>query len=93
MKNDKDIDGYIEEVLNSLEGVNRATARPYLLTRIYAKLERQTKSLWENAAYFISRPAVVISGLCFVIAVNVMVIMMNSFPNNNSIADMGIPEP
>ena len=68
MENDKNIERQIEDALNSINGINKATPKPYLLTRINTRLSNPVKSSWENVAVFISRPSVMALGLCLVFA-------------------------
>ena len=63
MNKQERIDKMTDEALDSLDGANRATPRPYLFTRLAARMERQAESRWENVVRFIARPAVVIAGL------------------------------
>lgn len=79
---EKNLEKRIEETLNSLHAINRATPKPYLLTRINARLDKQVKSVWENMALFISRPLVMVMGLCLLIILNVSVILVNKTKNN-----------
>ena len=81
MENDKNIERQIEDALNSINGINKATPKPYLLTRINARLNNPVKSNWENASVFISRPSVMALGLCLVLAVNAGVILLNTSLN------------
>ncbi|MGC4100665.1 hypothetical protein [Ferruginibacter sp.] len=73
----EDINRLTEEAMNSLDGAGRASAKPYLLTRINAKMQREKDTAWDRTLKFISRPAVALAGLCFVIAVNAMVATYN----------------
>jgi len=70
MKNNEHINQLTEEALNSLDGTSRATAKPYLLTRLNARMQNAKESNWDNALRFISKPAVALAGLCLVIAIN-----------------------
>ena len=87
MENDKNIERQIEDALNSINGINKATPKPYLLTRINARLSNPVKNSWENAAVFISRPSVMALGLCLVLAVNAGVILLNTFSINKTLAE------
>ena len=73
MKSNEHINKLTEEALNSLDGAGRAATRPYLLTRIHARMQNEKESNWDNALRFISRPAVALAGLCLVIAINAAV--------------------
>ena len=66
------------EAINSLDDAIRATAKPYLLTRINARLNRPTNSAWEKTSRFIARPAVAFTGLCLVIGINLWIIANNN---------------
>ncbi len=84
MKNYKNIEHQIENALNSIDGIEKASPKPYLLTRINARLNNPVKSAWENAASFISKPSVMVLGLCLVIGVNLTVITFNGFSKTNT---------
>jgi hypothetical protein len=71
----KHIDKLIEETLDSVNGIQRAEAKPFLLTRIQARMNSSTTSVWDKAGWFISRPAVAFAGLCLIILLNLIVIM------------------
>lgn len=77
MNREEHINKLVEEALNSVNGVTRAEAKPYLLTRINARMSKGTESLWEKAGRFVTRPAVAFTGLCMVLLVNVIVIASN----------------
>jgi len=78
MNNREHIDKLTDEALNSADGAMRATPRPYLMTRINARLQQETNSAWERAGRFIARPAVVIAGLSLIIGFNVLAIVFNN---------------
>ena len=74
-----------EAALDSLDGSVRAGVKPYLMTRINARLNNTKESIWERAGRFIARPAVVFTGLCMVIGINVLIIAFNNTSSENSI--------
>ena len=75
MNRNENINELIDEALSSVDDIKRAAAKPFLLTRIYAKMNKGTESVWEKAGWFIGRPAVAFAGLCMIILINVMVVM------------------
>lgn len=77
MNKNEHINKLIEEALNSVDDMERAAPKPFLLTRINARMGKAKESVWEKAGWFIGRPAVAFTGLCMVLLVNVMVIMSN----------------
>jgi uncharacterized membrane protein YdfJ with MMPL/SSD domain len=72
------IDKLVDDALNSADGAARAAARPFLFTRLTAKMRSNEDTYWEKAVRFITRPAVAIAGLCLVIGINVTVFVTNN---------------
>lgn len=71
---DKQIQEQIEAALNSLEGVERAQARPFMFTRVMARLEREPAGWWDRLGIFITRPAVAIASVLLILLVNGLVL-------------------
>jgi hypothetical protein len=90
MNKQEDINKLIGETLDSLDGAKRAEAKPYLLTRIHARMNRATESAWERAGWFIGRPAVAFTGLCLVLLINVMVIVVNKSSGTAAVAEQSV---
>jgi hypothetical protein len=86
MNNKKQIEERVEAALNSLDGVASALPKPFLLTRINARLSAKQESIWDKCLYFISRPAIAFVAVCIVIAVNIFAIA-NGDTTNTSLAD------
>jgi len=77
MKNNEQIDKLTDAALNSLDGAGRAIPKPYLFTRLNARMQNEKDNTWDIALKFISRPAVALAGLCLIIAVNTFVLTSN----------------
>lgn len=77
MNNNEHINKLIHDALNSLDAAARATPKPYLLTRLNARMQNEKESGWDNALRFISKPAIALVGLCLVIAINATVVTYN----------------
>jgi hypothetical protein len=77
MKNNDHINKLTEAALSSLDNAERATAKPYLFTRLNARMQNASESNWDNALRFISKPAFAFVSLCLVVAINAMVITYN----------------
>lgn len=73
----------VEAALNSLEGIRRAEANPYLYTRIMARMEEQ-KSTWVRLSSFISRPAFAVIVVGFLISINVLVVGFETQDQDNA---------
>jgi hypothetical protein len=70
MDNKKRIQDEVEKTLNSLDGIKRAVANPYLFTRIKAGFERDEKSVWSKALTFMSRPSVAVPAIVLTVLIN-----------------------
>lgn len=76
MTKKEQIEKQVDEAMGSFDGAERATPRPYLLTRIHAGMSRATTdSLWEKAVRFIAKPAVAFSVICLVLLINVTAVL------------------
>lgn len=70
--------------MSSLDDAQPAAPAPYLLTRIQARMNRPSASVWEKAVFFISRPAIAFTGIFLVLLINVLVIAYNKTSDNTS---------
>ena len=59
----------IEQTLQSLDGMKRAEANPFLFTRIKARMHKKPGG-WEWTFSFVSRPVIAIAIVLLVMAVN-----------------------
>ena len=66
----KRIQEEVEKTLESLNGIQRAAANPYLFTRIKARVEKEEKSFWNRALTLISRPSVAVPAIVLTILIN-----------------------
>jgi len=74
-----------EEILNSLNGIQRAAPGSFFYTRLMARMNSQG-GRWEKIASLISRPAFAIAAIVLFIFMNV-VILFNSSPGATSSQD------
>ena len=86
MNRNEHIEKMTSEALDSLDGSSRAIPKPFLMTRIRARMDKQKNSSWETAGRFIAKPAVVIVGFCLVVAVNIFVLTNNSGNSSANVA-------
>jgi hypothetical protein len=83
MENEK-LNELIDSTLNSIDGVQRAGAKPYLFTRLQAKMQRSEETIWDKALYFLSKPAVAFTCVALVVGINVAVFTINSNENTTT---------
>jgi len=81
----RSIEKLVEETLDSLEGAKRAEAKPFLLTRVLAKINsgEETANAWTRISVFLSKPAVALAGLLLIILINAAIIFSNTKDNEN----------
>lgn len=89
MNKQEKINKLVEEAMNSLDDAQRAEPKPYLLTRINARMDKGAASVWERASWLITRPAVAFTGLCMIVLLNVLVVM-NKTSHTNNIAEQTV---
>lgn len=90
MKREENINKMIEEALSSLDDAQRATPKPYLFTRINARMNKGSDSGWEKAGWFITRPAVAFGCLSLIVMINAMVIFYSKTTTAVATADMAV---
>lgn len=78
MKPEKDIQKLVEETLGSLDGLQKAEPKPFLFTRVMARLREDENNVWEKMTSFITRPAVVAAMIVLFIFINAVVILQAS---------------
>ncbi len=70
MEKKYNIEQLIEDTLNSTDGAAKATAQPFLLTRINARLGKKYQGTWDRISACISKPVIAIPVLTIVLALN-----------------------
>lgn len=68
----------VEQAMSSLDNVQRATANPFLYTRIQAALEKEEIGFWASFGSFITKPAVAFATLVLILSMNSLVLFSNS---------------
>jgi hypothetical protein len=79
-----------EEVINSLEGIQRAEGAPFLFTRIEARMKKEENRPEMVFFRFITRPAFALTIALFFISINGYLVS-NSFSRQNAMDDLGQP--
>jgi hypothetical protein len=73
----------IDEVMQSLNGVEKASPSPFFFTRLEARMERE-KSSWEKISSFVAKPVVAFACICLVIMINAWVIFSSCNSQNST---------
>lgn len=74
MKQVRDIEKKAAAVLESLDGIQRATPQPYFYTRLRTRISREEGS-WGTIARIISRPLFALSMIAVVLFVNAWILL------------------
>lgn len=76
MKQRSDIEKNVDQILNSFDGMERATPQPWLFLRVKKRLlQLEEKTIWKTTGSFLSRPAVTIAGLCVILILNGILVL------------------
>lgn len=84
---DEFINKKIEETMRSMDNMERATPRPFLFTRLEARMEGE-KNMWNKVSSFVARPVVAFACICFVLILNAMIIFLSN-TSGNSLTQQG----
>lgn len=72
----------IQNALDSLNNMQRATPGPFFYTRLSARLLREPVTTWEKLSHLISRPSVAIGAICLIISINMAVVLNQADESN-----------
>lgn len=75
MKMSEHMNKRLEEMMGSLDGIQKADPGPWFFTRLNNRLLNQRKSLWAQAGSFLSRPAVAFGGILSILLLNVALVI------------------
>ena len=75
----KNIEEQVQRTLSSLDNIQRATANPFLFTRVTARLHEEKKQ-WNGFSRILTKPLVVAATLVIVLVANFLVYMQTDTP-------------
>ena len=75
-------DKLVNETMDSLDGMQKASPGHFFFTRVQARLNNTNKDVWERTLSFISRPAVVMATVIMILLIDVIA-LTNSEPSDN----------
>ena len=90
MNSNENINRLINEALSSVDEIKRAEAKSFLFTRINARMNKSTESVWEKAGWFITRPAVALAVVCLVLIINATAIFYNKAETQVATTDVAV---
>jgi hypothetical protein len=77
MKNSQHIQKEVDETFNSLDGIQRAQANPFLFTRIKEKMTKRETGVWGMAISIISRPVFAVAAIVLIVLINLAIFFQN----------------
>ena len=77
----------VDEVMQSMDGIRRAAPRPFLFTRLEARMQNE-RNIWNKLTSFVARPVVAFACICLVLIINAMVILLSD-TSGNSLTQQG----
>lgn len=80
----------IEEIINSLDGIQRAEPQPFLFTRIMGRMRKEEKTADQIIYRLITKPALALAIGCFFIALNAYFIV-DRLENKSNITEGSQP--
>jgi hypothetical protein len=77
MQQHDDIQRQVNQTLGSLDGMLKAETTPFFYTRLMARMESGSDSIWTKSLAFLARPAIALSILFVFLLINGYLIMSN----------------
>lgn len=85
MQNNPTPDNF-DNLLNSIDGITRAEAPPFLYTRVLAKMQRtRSSSFWEKISWLLSKPKIAFACICMIILINLFAVLSQTQPATDGI--------
>src|SRR5690349_12099462 len=75
MMNKSDLEKRIDEVLDSVNNIERAVPKPFFFTRLEARLKKEEHNFWDSLSRLISKPAIAAAALSLVLILNTFVVV------------------
>lgn len=74
----------IENIFNSLDGIQRAVAKPFMHTRVQARLRNEEKNVWSKISAFIVRPVVAFATVIIILVLNYFIVKNDNAASQDS---------
>ena len=76
-----------EDMLNSLEGLQKASPGVFFFTRVQARLQKDEVSLWSRIAYLVAKPGFTFATLFAIFLLNAAVLLYQRSNSGAGAAD------
>lgn len=67
----------IDNILNSIDGIEKASPKPFLLTRINARINKANEAptnIWYKIAFYLKKPSIAFAAILVLALINIFVI-------------------
>ena len=78
----EDLNKKVEDAMNSLDGIQRASPNHFFFTRLEARMQRETGA-WDKISSFVAKPIVAFACICLVVMINAAVIFSSTDSQKN----------
>lgn len=78
------INRLVDETLESVSSIKRANPRPFLHTRVMARMA-ETRSIWSKAAMFFSKPQIALPAIALLVIINISAMLWSSKEQQSAI--------
>jgi hypothetical protein len=91
MNKKQSIDQFVEQAFDSINHIERASVKPFLLSRVNNRMfAKKSNSWWENAALLIGKPSFAIPGLAMLMLINLTAVIFYATEPSASISEQNI---
>lgn len=74
MSKKQDINKKVDEILDCLQGIHRASPQPFFYTRLIARMNKKAATRWERIASLIAKPAIAFATIALFLLVNIAIV-------------------
>jgi hypothetical protein len=73
----------IEDAMQSIDGIKKASPAPYFFTRLEARMQNE-KNWWIKITEFLAKPSIAFASICLIVMINAIVIFSSSKAKNTA---------
>ncbi|MDA3614987.1 hypothetical protein [Polluticaenibacter yanchengensis] len=78
------INRLIDDALDSVSAIERANPKPFLYTRVMARMAEK-RSFWSKAAMFFSKPQIALPAIALLVIINISAMLWSSKEQQSTI--------
>lgn len=91
MDKKQSINQFVEAAFNSIDHIERAAAKPFLLSRVNGRrLSERGNSWWETVAQCIGKPSFAIPGFAILMCINLTIIAFYTSDRSSTVTEQSV---